>query len=260
VSRRLDWDKVGREDRVRRHGSVSVYDGLPRAAKAKPWQTKTGIKYAAKLRPQLDAVVIKARSATPGDRAAAQEEALRQLKKIAAAERAQLTGAYRHIKIAVLDREVGRATDRVRSAPKKRKSKPAPAPLSRTPRTERSIWKLGPLPTSVQTSQGIGAESRLRIRGTLDELGLRLYWDPDERVDRWLLAVRRNGKVIRRESLGRCEWVGKVGPLSAIHTLEVRLTGMAGNRMVTWSSAGLSISRPKQRPKSKPNRRRGSRR
>ena len=58
MTRRLDWDRVGREDRVRRHGSVSVYEGMPGRgpAKTKPWKTKTGIRYAEKLRPQLNAV------------------------------------------------------------------------------------------------------------------------------------------------------------------------------------------------------------
>ena len=72
-------------------------------------------------------------------------------------------------------------------------------------------------------------------------MGLRLYWDPDERVDHWLLAIRRNEKVVRRATLTKCEWSVEVGALAATHSLEVRLTGMAGDRMVSWSGAGVTV-------------------
>jgi hypothetical protein len=265
VSRRLDWDKVGREERVRRHGSVSVYDGLPRSSPAstKPWKTKTGKSYAAKLRPRFNAVLNDLEGVPPAQLPAARENAVRRLKAIAAAERARLTGPrQRKIQLPVLEREVGNAVGRARSEPKPPPRPPQPLARGKSPGrpARRNTWRLEPLKTSVRTSKAVEGQPRTPIRGTLDELGLRVYWDADERVDRWLLAVRRNGKVIRRESLRKCEWTGKVGPLHAIHALEVRLTGMAGDRMVAWSGAGLSIPHPKpsrKRPRNDARRRRG---
>ena len=259
---RLDWDKVGREERVRRHGSVSVYHGLPRrnASTTKPWKTKSGKAYAEKLRPRLNAVLDELKGVPPANLEAAQDRAVKHLNAIASAERARLTGPRQKIRLAVLEREIRKAFGRARGTPKKTsKPKPKPAPLSRSPRSNRPKFQLGPLPSSVRTSQRVGGETRQRVRGTLDELGLRLYWDADERVDHWLLAIRRNGKVVRRETVRRCEWTGKVGSLAGTHALEVRLTGMAGDRMVSWSGAGLTITGPEPARKRRRNdgRRRG---
>jgi hypothetical protein len=247
----LDWDKVAREDRVKRHGSVYVYRDLPRSGSgaAKPWQTKTGIRYAEKLRPRLNAVLKELNIAPKGGLSAARAEAVRQLKRIASTERARLTGPRQRIQRAVLEREIGRALGRARSAPKAGRSQAAlktPTPKQLT--TRRASWTLEPLKSSVRTSKAAEGQPHVRVRGTLDEDGLRVHWDADARVDYWLLAIRRNNKIIARQRLTESQWTGKVGVLHATHTLEVRLTGMAGDRMVSWGGAGLTMPRPVRKP------------